>query len=403
VVATSYKFGDYTPYIYRSSDYGTSWTTITNGIPKEEFVRVVRADPKRKGLLYAGTEKGMWISFDDGSSWTKFQLNLPWVPIHDLTIKNDNLIAATHGRSFWMIDDLTPLHQIQDEITAKDYYLYKPMAAYRMPGGGGFRQADRKLEGQNHPGGVQLYYFAKKVTDKTEAKLEITQLDGKVIKSFTNKSKERSNLFDFKSGGHRLIWDMRHEGYKTLPGMVFYSAPNLGPKAVPGKYKAILTVDGKSIEQEFEILADPRGKTTPEEYKQQLDFLLSVRDKVSEAHQSILDIRKTKEDLAYLKKKLVDDKNMVDKLKKFEEELTTIENNIHETRNKSSQDPINYGIKLNNRLAFLMVEQGQGDFPPTQQAQEVKAEVTKLLDKEISHLTEILKNNATSVNQLIKP
>lgn len=185
--------------------------------------------------------------------------------------------------------------------------------------------------------------------------------------------------------------------------MVFYSAPNLGPKAVPGKYIARLTINGQSTDQEFEIVADPRSKTTPEELKQQFDFLISVRDKVSEAHQSILDIRKTKEDLAYLKKKMADDKNMIDKLKKYEDELTEIENNIHETRNKSNQDPINYGVKLNNRLAFLMVEQGQGDFPPTKQAQEVKAEVTKLLDKEIMHLKEIIKNNVGSVNQLIKP
>ena len=403
VVATSYKFGDNTPYIYKSNDYGATWTTITNGIPKEEFVRVVRADPKRHGLLYAGTEKGMWISYDDGASWSTFQLNLPPVPIHDLTIKNDNLIAATHGRSFWMIDDITPLQQIDEVIKSKDHHLYKPMPSYRMAGGGGFRSADRKLEGQNHPGGVLLNYFVKNISDKTDAKLEILELNGKLIKSFNNKSKEKNNLLDLKAGGNRQIWDMRYEGYKTFPGMVFYSSPNLGPKAMPGKYLARLTIDGKSTDQEFEIIADPRVKTTPEEYKEQFDFLISVRDKVSEAHQSILDIRKTKEDLTYLKKKLSEDKNMVEKLKKYEDELTTIENNIHETRNKSSQDPVNYGIKLNNRLAFLLFEQGSGDFPPTKQAQEVKAAVTKLLDVEISHLAEIIKNNSSAVNQLIKP
>ncbi len=403
VVATSYKFGDYTPYIYRSSDYGASWTTITNGIPKEEFVRVVRSDPKRKGLLYAGTEKGMWISFDDGESWHRFQLNLPPVPIHDLTIKNDNLIAATHGRSFWMIDDLTPLHQLSDAITSKDHYLFKPMPSYRMAGSGGFRGADYRLEGHNHPGGVQFYYFIKNVQDSMQAKLDIMELDGSLIKSFTNTSKEKTNQLQIKSGGNRHIWDMRYEGYKTFPGMVFYSAPNLGPKAVPGKYKARLTINGQSSEQEFEILADPRIKTTPEEFKQQFDFLISVRNKVSEAHQAILDIRKTKEDLVYLRKKFADDKIMSDKLKKYEDELTVLENNIHETRNKSSQDPINYGVKLNNRLAFLMVEQGEGDFPPTQQARHVKEEIVKLLDVELKQIKEVMKNNAAPVNQLIKP
>lgn len=404
VAATSYKFADYTPYIYKSTDYGSTWTTITNGIPKEEFVRVVRADPKRNGLLYAGTEKGMWVSFDDGASWSRFQLNLPPVPIHDLTIKNDNLIAATHGRSFWMIDDLTPLHQLKEEVVTKDHHLYQPMPTYRMAGGsGGFRSVDRKLEGQNHPGGVQFYFFVKKVSDKTEVKLDILELDGDLVKSFSNNSKERGESLDLKSGGNRQVWDMRYAGYKTFPGMVFYSSPNLGPKAIPGKYKARLTVDGLVTEQEVEILGDPRVKTTPAEYKEQFDFLIGVRDKVSEAHQAILDIRKTKEDLVYLKKKFSEDKNMVEKFKKYEEELTTIENNIHETRNKSNQDPINYGVKLNNRLAFLMVEQGQGDFPPTQQARQVKEQVTKLLDVELTHLAEIIKNNSSPVNQLIKP
>ncbi|MBK9929984.1 MAG: glycosyl hydrolase [Saprospiraceae bacterium] len=403
VVATSYKFGDYTPYIYKSSDYGASWTTITSGIPKEEFARVVRADHTRKGLLYAGTEKGMWISFDDGTLWSRFQLNLPPVPIHDLAIKNDNLIAATHGRSFWMIDDITPLQQINDQVAGKSSYLYQPMPSYRMAGGEGRFNPDRQLEGQNHPGGVLIHYFAKNVSERTDAKLEILELDGDLIRAYSNKSKERADQFDLKSGGGRFVWDMRYAGYKTFPGMVFYSSPNLGPKAVPGKYKARLTVDGQVSEQEFEIIGDPRIKTTPAEYQEQFDFLISVRDKVSEAHQAILDIRKTKEDLGYLRKKFSDDKSMVERIKKFEDELTVIENNIHETRNKSNQDPINYGIKLNNRLAFLLGEQGQGDFPPTEQARQVKELVTRLMDQELKSLSETMKNNLPSVNQLIKP
>ncbi|MBP8094724.1 MAG: glycosyl hydrolase, partial [Saprospiraceae bacterium] len=164
-----------------------------------------------------------------------------------------------------------------------------------------------------------------------------------------------------------------------------------------------LTVDGQVSEQEFEIIGDPRIKTSPAEYQEQFDFLISVRDKVSEAHQAILDIRKTKEDLAYLRKKFGDDKMMVDRIKKFDDELTVIENNIHETRNKSNQDPINYGIKLNNRLAFLLGEQGQGDFQPTAQARQVKELVTRLMDLELKSLAETMKNNLPSVNQLIKP
>jgi photosystem II stability/assembly factor-like uncharacterized protein len=403
-VATSYKFGDYTPYIYKTTDYGKSWTLITKGIPAEEFVRVVRADPKRPGLLYAGTEKGMWISFDDGASWSKFQLNLPPVPIADLAVKNDNLIAATHGRSFWMIDDLTPLHQLSPEFASRDYVLFKPMPSYRMPGSSGGRGVNRKLEGENHPGGVMIHYYVKAVDEKSEVKLDIVELSGAVIKSFSNKS-SGANQLTVKNGGNRFVWDMRYPGYTTFPGMVFYGSPNLGPKAVPGKYKVRLTVNGQSTEQEFEILKDPRITTTPEEFQAQFDFLIKVRDKVSEANQGVIDIRKIKEDLVFLKNKLGGDdqyKQLNEAIRTFEEELTVHENNIHQTKNRSVQDPLNYGIKINNRLAHLMVEQAQGDFAPTQQGEEVRQMLTKLVDDELTKLKSTIDNNVQRINTMAK-
>lgn len=403
-VATSYKFGDYTPYVYKTTDYGKTWSLITNGIPKEEFVRVVRADPKRQGLLYAGTEKGMWISFDDGASWSRFQMNLPPVPIADLAIKNDNLIAATHGRSFWMIDDLTPLHQLNKDLVNKETFLYKPMASYRMPGGSGWRGANRKLEGENHPGGVLVHFFVKTVDDKSEIKLEILESSGKVINTFSSKAKGREQL-TVKNGGNRFVWDMRYPGYTSFPGMVYYGSPNLGPKAVPGKYKVRLTVNGNAMEQEFEILKDPRISSTQEDLQAQFEFLMKVRDKVSEANQGVIDIRKIKEDLGFLKSKIGNDpqfKSLSDLVKQFEEELTTHENNIHQTKNRSVQDPLNYGIKMNNRLAHLMVEQAQGDFRPTEQGEEVRQALTKLVDEELSRLRSTIDKNVDRVNNLAK-
>lgn len=404
-VATSYKFGDYTPYIYKTLDYGKTWTVITNGIPKEEFVRVVRADPKRKGLLYAGTEKGMWISFDDGASWSKFQLNLPPVPIADLAVKNDNLIAATHGRSFWLIDDLTPLHQLTKDIAAKEAVLYKPMASYRMPGGAGWREANRKLEGQNHPGGVMVHFFVKALDEKADVKLEFLENDGDVIKSYHNKAKERAEQLSVRAGGNRFVWDMRYPGYKTFPGMVFYGSPNLGPKAVPGKYKVRLTVNGQSQEQEFEILKDPRINTRLPELQAQFDFLTKVRDKVSEANQGVVDIRKIKDDLGSLKSKIGAEpqyNDLREAMKKFEDELNVHENNIHQTKNRSVQDPLNYGIKMNNRLAHLMVEQGGGDFAPTQQGEEVRQMLTKMVDDELGKLNATIDRNVERINTMAK-
>ncbi len=403
-VATSYKFGDYTAYIYKTNDFGKTWTTITNGIPKEEFVRVVRADPKRQGLLYAGTEKGMWISFDDGASWAKFQLNLPPVPIADLAWKDDNLIAATHGRSFWMIDDLTPLHQLKAEITANTSILFKPAATYRMPNQGGYRE-QRKGEGENRPGGVLVHYYLKSMDDRSDVKLDFFAANGDLIKSFSNKAKEKSDQLTLKTGGNRFVWDMRYAGYKTFPGMVFYGSPNQGPKAVPGMYKVRLIANGETHEQEFEILKDPRVATTPEESRAQFEYLIKVRDKVTEANQGVIDIQKIKEDLGSLKNKVGTEtqyKELIDAVKKFEDELTTHENNIHQTKNRSVQDPLNYGIKMNNRLAHLMVEQAAGDFPPTQQGEQVREMLTKMVDEELLKLRSTINQNTERINNMAK-
>jgi photosystem II stability/assembly factor-like uncharacterized protein len=410
-VATSYKFGDYTPYIYKTTDFGKTWTVITTGIPKEEFVRVVRADPKRQGLLYAGTEKGMWVSFDDGVGWGKFQLNLPPVPIADLAVKDDNLIAATHGRSFWMIDDLTPLHQLKSDMTTNTSVLFKPAATYRMPSQGGYREP-RKGEGENRPGGVLVHYYLKSVDDKSDVKLDFLTANGEVIKSYSNKAKEKSDQLTLKTGGNRFVWDMRFPGYKTFQGMVFYGSPNQGPKAVPGIYRVRLTVNlptgqagGETQEQEFEILKDPRVATTPEEFRAQFDYLIKVRDKVTEANQGVIDIRKIKEDLSSLKNKVGTEaqyKELIDAVKKFEDELTIHENNIHQTKNRSVQDPLNYGIKMNNRLAHLMVEQAAGDFPPTQQGEQVREMLTKMVDDELLKLRSTINQNTERINNMAK-
>lgn len=403
IAATAYKFGDNTPYIYKTLDYGKTWTVITNGIPKDEFVRVVRADPKRKGLLYAGTEKGVWVSFDDGAYWSKLQLNLPPVPIHDLAIKNDNLIAATHGRSFWLIDDLTPLHQINSEIASKDVILYKPMPTYRMAGSS---KRNAKLEGENHPNGVIIHYFIKKWEVGSKIRVDILESDGDSVRSFSNDGKDRNvSLIAGKKGGDRMVWDMRYMGYKTFPGMVFYGSPNQGPKAVPGKYQVKITVDGQSQTQEFEILKDPRLKTTLEDFQAQFDFLMKVRNKVSEANEGIINIRKIKQDLTYLKNKMGEDeknKDINDAIKKFDDELKTIENTIHQTKNSSVQDPLNYGIKLNNRLAHLMTEQAQGDYRPTQQGEDVRSKLSQMVDEELGKLKNCIDSNLNRINQMAK-
>ena len=259
LAATSYKFGDYSPYLYKTKDYGKTWTLITKGIDPLHFTRSIRADPNREGLLYAGTEWGLYISFDDGANWQPWQSNLPTTSIRDMTIRDKSLIAATHGRSFWMIDDLSPLHQLSDEITNRDFYLFQPKANYRMAQDPPGRRAGKTV-GENHPNGVQLQFFIKDLKEDEAVSLEIAELNGTTIQTFSNK--DNRNKLDVKTGGNRFVWDMRYPGFKTFPGMILYSSPNQGPKAMPGKYLARLKMRGQTVEQTFEVLPDQIGRAS---------------------------------------------------------------------------------------------------------------------------------------------
>jgi len=405
VAATSYKFGDYTPYLYKTTDYGETWTKITAGIDKNHYTRAIRVDKVKPGLLYAGTEWGMYVSFDDGSSWKPFQLNLPIVAIRDLQVRDNDLIAATHGRSFWMIDDLTPLHQLSDKVAASSHHLFKPDDTYRIHQSGGWRSPNAKLVGENHPNGVMIHYYLKDLKDADSVSMQILDEAGNVITTFSNSSKKKQMKIKPKKGGNRLVWDMRYPGFKEFKGMILYSSPNRGPKAVPGNYTARLTVNGESMDQSFKVLKDPRLPNTAADYQKQFDFLMKVRDKVSESHQAIIDIRKTKEDIKYLLEKIGSDsefdevRKMANDLKK---ELEVIENNIHMTKNEAYQDPLNFGIRINNRLAFLMADQQRGDYPPTDQAEEFRKEVTKEMDAELLSLDKLYDEKLDQLNEAVQ-
>ncbi|MEO0571639.1 MAG: glycosyl hydrolase [Bacteroidota bacterium] len=404
VAATSYKFGDYKPYLYKTTDYGKTWKVITKGIKGNHYTRAIRTDKVREGLLYAGTEWGMYVSFDDGSSWSPFQLNLPITSIRDLHVRDNDLIAATHGRSFWMIDDLTPLHQLSQEIANSDFYLYKPDKAYRMHQSGGWGRPNMKLVGENHPNGAIINYYVKKLEETDTVSIEILEMDGTLIQRFSNKARanklnpKADKSLKISSGGNRLIWNMRYPGFQEFKGMVFYSSPNRGPKAVPGDYKVRMTYNGKTSEQVLTIIKDPRLPNTEKDYQDQFDFLMAVSDQVSKANTAIINIRTVKKDLDYLKGKKTIKKDMKDMISDFESKLDSIENNIHMTKNQSRQDPLNYGIRINNRLAFLMADSQRGDYPPTKQSKEFFVEVTKELDIEINKLNRLMDDYVAKIN-----
>jgi photosystem II stability/assembly factor-like uncharacterized protein len=402
VAGTMYKSGDFAPYLYKTTDYGQSWTKITEGIAPLHFTRVVRADPERSGLLYAGTEYGMYVSFDDGASWQPFQLNLPEVPITDLQVRDLNLIVATQGRSFWVIDDLSPLHQLNEAVTQADFHLYQPKPSYRMKQSGR-TSLDTLLHGTNHPEGVMFYYTLKNKPEKSDSvSLEILEVNGEVIKSFSTYAEKKEQKLKPKKGTNLFVWDMRYPDAVAFEGLILYSSNTKGPKAVPGTYKARLTVNGESVEQDFEILKDPRVNSSLADLQAQFDFLIEVRDKLSEAHQAVIDIRNLRKDLNYLQEKLKGNAKaeaIVEATKALNEEMTVIENNIHETRNEAYQDPLNFGIKLNNRLAYLATHESAGDFRPTDQAVAYKKEVSAQIDAEIAALQQLLNEKLPQINR----
>ena len=407
VAATSYKFGDYTPYLYKTSDYGKTWKVITSGIKNNHYTRAIRSDKVREGLLYAGTEWGMYISFDDGNNWSPFQLNLPITSIRDLHVRDNDLIAATHGRSFWIIDDLTPLHQLSPDMANQEFHLFKPDKAYRMQQSGGWSKPNTKLVGENHPDGAIINYHIKMSKETDTVSLEILETDGTLIQGYSNIAKENkldpraTKPLKIKSGGNRLIWNMRYPGYTAFEGMVFYSSPNVGPKAVPGNYKIKMTYNGKVSEQVFTIVKDPRLPNSDEDYKKQFDFLIKVRNQVSRANDAITDIRKVKNDLDYLTEKTKENNKIQILIKDFRTNMDVIENNIHMTKNQSRQDPLNYGIRINNRLAFLMADSQRGDYPPTNQSMEFFSEITQKLNTEIDALNRLMEEYVTKINDQV--
>ena len=425
MAATSYKFGDYSPYLYKTEDYGKNWTLITNGIKSNYYTRVIRSDKKREGLLYSGTEWGMYISFDDGNSWKPFQLNLPITSIRDLRIKDNDLIVATHGRSFWIIDDLTPLHQLNDDVALSESYLYKPDISYRMQQSGGWGRPNNLLNGVNHPNGIIINYTLKEFNENDYVKIDIVDNNNNLIRSFTNNKEKLLSLLEHpvlnntndieyalsgnnikslspKSGGNKLIWDMRYPGFKSFDGMILYSSPNVGPKAVPGTYKVRLTYNDKVMSQDFEIIKDPRLSNTQNDYLEQFNFLISVRDQVSISNQSIIDIRKIKKDLQYIIDKSSDNKQLTSLINEFSNKLSVIENKIHMTKNQSKQDPLNYGIRINNRLAFLLADSQRGDFPPTDQSIEFFNVIKEELNYELASFNKLLNTYVGQINNMIE-
>ncbi len=395
VAGTKYKTGDFAPYLYKTTDYGKTWKKITNGINEEHFTRVLREDPKRKGLLYAGTETGMYISFNDGKDWQPFQLNLPIVPITDLTIKDNNLIVATQGRSLWIIDDLTVIHQLFDADLTKNI-LFKPKDSYRMSGGS---RSGSLTSGTNHPNGVITYFNLKDYSEDDKVSLTYFDKKGDTIKTFSTSDKK--NKLEVKKGPNHFVWNMTYDGAERLPGMILWAASLQGPRAVPGTYEVHLNVNGDVQKQSFNIVPDPRAESTVEDMQKQFDFIQDVNATVDKAHKSIKNIRSINKQLSAFQKQYKENeevKDLVEKAKELEEQLSEIEKALYQTKNRSNQDPLNFPIKLTDKLGGLNSLTRRGDFPPTDQAIEVKDELTQKINAQLDTFNALLSNEVKAFN-----
>lgn len=424
IAATRYKTDDFAPYMYRTTDWGRSWQKITSGIPEDEFTRVVRADPDRPGLLYAGTEQAIYFSLTDGASWQSLQLNLPVTPITDLAVKEKDLVAATQGRGYWILDDLSVLHQIDGASQSARAFLYAPRDVYRLTAGG--RADDAGNAGTNpHTGAVLHYSLGEEPALDTEMTLSVfAGRDADPIWTWTRKpaapdEEEKvepgpndppdTALLTSDKGLNRFVWDLRYPGMQRFDDLIMWADMQVGPKAIPGTYRAELTVGNVVRDVEFEVLADPRSASSPADYREQFEFIVETRDLLSAAHTEVRKIRRLRTQLEALQIRLEQvaetDSGVADLLTEVSaimETIEPIEAAIYQTQNESRQDPLNYPIRLNNKLTSLMRTVDVGDARPTEGAIGVRDELSTALESELALLESVWEENVPALNSQIQ-
>ncbi|MFY9841659.1 MAG: WD40/YVTN/BNR-like repeat-containing protein [Terriglobales bacterium] len=408
VAVDRHQNDDPSPYIYKTIDYGATWTRITTGIPDGVFVRAVREDPKKKGLLYAGTERGVFVSFDDGAHWRSLQNNLPIVPVHDLVIKNDDLVLATHGRAFWILDDVSPLRQFVDSVAAEDVHLYQPATAYRLHTG----EAPSKLffDGRNPPSGAVIYYYLKPVPKadpqkdearKEEVRIEILDASGTVIRKYSSRKNEAldepldpedkkpEKQIKPEDGLNRFVWDLHYEEANRVPGYFLweYQEGAKGPLALPGHYQVRFTAKGKSVTAPFAVKIDPRVTTSQSDLEKQFKLELELRDELNRVYGAVNQIQDVREQLTGLKKRLGpgdSTKAVFDGATALEAKLIAVRDPLINFRISASEDSLAYAPGIDAKLAFLsMGVSGFADSAPTaaqyQEFDKLKKQTDELL------------------------
>jgi len=376
VAANRYEMDDRQPYVFRTDDYGKTWKKIVEGIAADDFARALREDPARVGLLYLGTEHGVYCSLDGGDRWQSISLNLPDTQVPDLLINGSDLVIATHGRSFYVLDGVVTLRQLRPEVSAADFHLFLPAAAVRP-------LANAKID-------YLLKRPARSVT------ISILDSAGKLVRRFD--APERN------AGLNRFVWDLHYPGPTVFPGMVLRGGSTNGPAAVPGNYQVELTVDGQSQRQWLAVMKDPRlTGVTDADLREQFALALQVRDATSRTNEMVIRIREMKKQIAdRLEKRGASNPRLGALAKTVETELSAVELELYQVRNRSPRDTLNYPIKLNNQFAVLLADIEMGDSRPTDQMYTVFRDLSASLAALAGRLESIGKDNLAQLNDVLR-
>ncbi len=442
VAGTRYKLDDTTPYLFRSTDYGKTWASITGegegAIPDGEFVRVIRTDPNREGVLYLGTETGLYVSLDDGATWTRWQSDLPVTPVYDITVHDTDLVLATHGRSFWVLDDLTLVHQVLDDPETR---LFKPRDTWRvLPdlfaqyvptegkeywvslGKAATFEAETDETGQPHrtfldagesaPRGAVVTYVLGEDTGGDVA-LEFYDSKGALVRRFSREPPGRDKMSDdekafhagpwitTKAGINRFVWDLRYEGATKVLGNKMAGAANVGPLVVPGDYEVRLVVGEETLSQTFTVHNDPRVRVSQRDLKAQLDALLSIRDQISEAHDAIIRIRTMKKQLDVWRERSDLGEDAKDDAKGVWDRLNEIEDTMIIPGEHKDLFGLNQPSRLLVRLASVMSVISSADARPTESSLKVAAKYTGQIKEQLARLEELMTTDLAGLNQTL--
>lgn len=412
LAATAYKSADFQPWLFRTTDYGRSWERIDDGIERDHFTRAVRADPERQGLLYAGTERGVYVSWSDGEDWSPLQLDLPVVPVTDLAVKEGALVAATQGRGYWILDHLAVVRQAAT-LDGDNAHLYAPAPAWRVHND----PAEEPGHAGTHPpvGVVFHYQLPEAPAEDQDFALEIHDADGALVRRFTRKPAEADEAHDgfgdddrqlpAEAGLNEFVWNLRYPSVERFEGLVLWNRSLDGPRALPGRYDATLTLGDRTFEVPVTVLADPRSPTSARELADQFAFVWSANRKLTETHRAIRKLREVRGQIDAVTERVGDDERfgvLVEAGGAMKADLERIETTLYQTKLESPQDPLNFPIRLNDKLAGVMGLAAFGDHAPTASAVAVRDELVTAIDAALGELAGILDGDLQAYNDLAR-